>query len=212
MTLPFQPERSELPQPVTATGNGLNTEYANLIQSTQKSSADKPQVMSADGSQMVIPPLGQTTTDQSAAAGAAAKPAGADAQQPPTAEQQPQSVAYDPSLCVPTWQRFSQTPVDTNGNMLPDDGAYDPGPAIPMWMRFAPPGSLSNQPTADQTNTESNELASQNKATADGAVATNATAGSDQSGTQTAQAQPQTDATTTAVNQLPGGQTGQLVT
>lgn len=218
MTSPFQPERSELPQPVAATGNGLNAEYANLIQSTQVSSADKPQVMSADGSQMVIPPIGQTTTDQSAASGAAAKPpATADAQtQPPATEQAPQSVAYNPSLNVPMWQRFSQTPVDTNGNMMPADGPGSPGdpgpgPAIPMWMRFAPPGSLANEPPAEQTNTASNELASQNKATADGATA-NGTAGSDQSATQTAQTQTQTDATTANANQLPGGQTGALVT
>ncbi len=204
-----------MPQPATATGNGLNTEYANLIQSTQKSSADKPQVMSADGSQMVIPPIGQTTSDQSAASGNAAKPpATADAQ--PPAEQQPQSVAYNPSLNVPMWQRFSPTPVDTNGNAMPADGPGSPGdpgpgPAIPMWMRFAPPGSLANEPSAEQTNNASNELASQNKATTDGA-ATNGTTGSDQNGTQTALTQPQTDATTTAANQLPGGQTGQLVT
>ncbi|CAN5118042.1 hypothetical protein BH10CYA1_BH10CYA1_34860 [soil metagenome] len=200
MTSPFQPERSELPQPGAAGGNGLNTEYANLMQSTQKSSADNPQVMSADGSQMVIPPIGQTSADQNAASGTAGKTAAAtDAQQPAT-EQGPQSVAYNPSLNVPMWQRFSPTPVATDGSMMPADGPGSPGdpgpgPPIPMWMRFAPPGSLSNQQTTDQTSTASNELASQNKATA-----------------QTDATTTPTTTTTTASKRLPGGQTGPLVT
>jgi len=220
MTSPFQPERSELPQPLTTTGNGLTTEYANLVQSTQKSSADKSQVMSADGSQLVIPPIGQTT-DQSAAGttgktATAADNTQATAKQPAT-EQPPQSVSTNPMLAVPAWQRFSQTPVATDGSMLPADGPGSPGdpgpgPAMPMWMRFAPPGSLVNEPGLGQNaKTDSNELASQNKSTTDGAE-TNGTPGSDQSSTQTAQTQTQTDATSTTTNQNPGGQTGALVT
>jgi hypothetical protein len=231
MTSPFQPERSELPQPVTAAGNGLNTEYANLIQSTQKSSADKPQVVSADGSQLVIPPLAQTTqtTDQSAAPGTTGKPpTTADATQPASTtttgdnsqtaprqaagEQQPQSVAYNPSLCVPSWQRFSQTPVDTNGNAMPADGPGSPGdsgpgPAIPMWMRLAPPGMISPQMMQAAAG-PSNELASQNQATTDGA---NNQAGTDTTTAQTQTAQTDSTATPTT-NPQPGGQTGALVT
>jgi hypothetical protein len=169
MTAPFQPERSELPRPVTATGNGLNNEYANLIQSTQKSTADRPQVVSADGSQLVIPPLGQTTdrnTQSAAAPTDNAKP------------QLPQSVAYNPGLAVPSWQRFSQTPVSTDGSMMPADGPGSPGdsgpgPAIPMWMRLAPPGMISQQElNGGPPPTPSNELASQNRSTADGGNST----------------------------------------
>ncbi len=161
MTAPFQPERSELLQPATRGGNGLSTEYASLLQSTQKAATDKPQVMSADGTQLVIPPIGQTTTDQTAAATTQTKPgATADvsqaAAQTPATEQLPKSVAYDPTLAAPAWQRFSQTPVALDGSLMPASGPGSPGdtgpgPAMPMYMRLAPPGYYHNQPASDST-------------------------------------------------------------
>lgn len=173
MTAPFQPERSESSLSSAPTGNGLNTEFANLIQSTQRSSADNPPVLSADGSQMVIPPVSQTDGSQAARQQQSSEQQVAGSQQS-ASEQQPQSVAYNPSLCVPSWQRFSPTPVATDGTMMPADGPGSPGdpgpgPAIPMWMRFAPPGLLKNQQQqADQNNAPSNELASQNALTTGG--------------------------------------------
>ncbi len=163
MTAPFQPERSELLQPATRGGTGLNAEYASMIQGTQKPSTDKPQVMTADGTQLVIPPIGQTTTDQTAAAtttkpGATADVSQAAAQTQPATEQLPKSVAYDPSLPAPAWQRFSQTPVALDGSLMPASGPGSPGdtgpgPAIPMYMRLAPPGYYHNQPPTDGSTT-----------------------------------------------------------
>jgi hypothetical protein len=232
MTAPFQPERSELPRPVSAAGNGLNSEYANLIQSTQRTSADRPQVVSADGSQLVIPPLGQTTDQAVAAANQTGNQTDASQTAPTTktdniqtnpaptdnGQQLPQSVAYNPSLAVPSWQRFSQTPVATDGSMMPADGPGSPGdpgpgPAIPMWMRMAPPGMISQQElNGGPPPSESNELASQNRSTANGGNGGNGdasnTGGADGTNSQNL---AQTDATS-GTNQNPGGQTAPLVT
>ena len=225
MTLSLQPERSELLQPSVGGGSGLNTEFSSLMQGTQKAQADKPQVVSADGTQLVIPPLGQTTTTGDQTAGPTATPtkagATADAAKTPAPEQLPQSVAYNPSLSVPTWQRFSQTAVATDGSIMPvmgpgSPGDPGPGPMMPMWMRLAQPGIqalLDKQQQAEArpstTATASTDQSGQAQtATTDGSDP-NATASTD----QTKVAQVPTDANASnSAKQLPGGQTGPLVT
>lgn len=195
MTAPFQPERSESSLSSAPTGSGLNSEFANLTQNIQRSSVDRPPVMSADGSQMVIPPLGQTDGTQTSRQLQSAGEQQTAGSQPASIEnQQPQSVAYDPSLCVPSWQRFSPTPVATDGTALPADGPGSPGdpgpgPAIPMWMRLAPPGLLNQKQQADQNNSPSNELASQRAGTTGGDGA--ATSGNSDANVAQIQAQPQ---------------------
>jgi hypothetical protein len=154
MSTPFQLERTDSLQPASNRSNGLNAEYANMVQIPQLAQTDKPQVVSADGTQLVIPPIGQTTTDQTAAS-TVVKPAGDTTiattdttTATPTAPAEKQSVSTDPSLVVPLWQRLSQTPVATDGTMLPAPGPGSPGdpgpgPMHPMWMYLAPPGMIN---------------------------------------------------------------------
>ena len=146
MSSPFQPERTELPQSSAAASSALSTEYANMIQSTQRPKVYAPLITSPDGKQLVFGPLAKPLNASDQSVGSTSIPGtntDAGPQTQPAAEQAPQSVAYNPNLAVPAWQRWSQTPVDTNGNMLPAEGPPDPGPMIPMYERLAPPGMYS---------------------------------------------------------------------
>jgi hypothetical protein len=185
MSTPFPLERSDSLQPASTRSNGLNAEYANMVQIPQLAQTDKPQVVSSDGTQLVIPPIGLTGTDQTAAS-TVVKPGGDTTTSPTdtsttaaaqTAPAEKQSVSTDPSLVVPAWQRFSEIPVATDGTMLPAPGPGSPGDSgsgamHPMWMYLAPPGMINpnelyGETTAPQT-PQTDQTASASATTSDG--------------------------------------------
>jgi hypothetical protein len=194
---PFQPERLDASVSPQATGTGLNAEYASYIQGKQIGQVGTlPQVTSADGSQLVIPPLanGKPAATTDVATTTTTTPAtSTDATQP----QLPPNVNDNPNLVVPAWQRFSQNAVATDGTLLPASGPGSPGdpgpgPMVPMWMRMAP---MELQPQIQQEIAQHYGSASGTTTPTDQTANADPNATGDQSATTTTQ-----DQTTVAQN------------